>query len=116
MASVRLRADQIDRLRECDNGSAVIRCAVRRWHRGDFVIGDKPKRKKGGEILRVFPVWRKPEGVADWQLRMILDQHWAVRDEEFEKKLDREIAALDREIAGMMQILPPFVIEGNAEL
>ncbi len=116
MASIRLRADQIDRLRECDNASAVIRYAVHRWRRGDFVIGAKPRRKKGGEILRVFPIWKKADGIADWQYREILDRHWAVRDEEFEKKLDREIAALDREIAGMFQLLPPFVIEGNAEL
>ncbi len=116
MASVRLRAEQIDRLRESGNAAAIIRYAVRRWRRGDFVIGTKPKRKSGGEILRVFPIWRKVDGVADWQLREILDQHWAVRDEKFQAKIDRDIAMLDKGIAEMMQLLPPFVIEGDGEL
>ena len=116
MASVRLRADQIGRLRESGNAAAIIRYAVRRWRRGDFVIGTKPKRKSGGEILRVFPIWRKVDGVADWQLREILDRHWAVRDEKFQAKCDREIAMLDSGIAEMFKTLPPFVIEGDVEL
>ena len=109
MASVRLRADQIQRLRESGNAAAIIRYAVRRWRRGDFVIGTKPKRKSGGDILRVFPLWRKPEGLADWQIRAILDRHFAVRD----TSRDAEIARLDREIAEMMRTLPAFLIEGE---
>ncbi len=54
--------------------------------------------------------------VADWQLREILDQHWAIRDEKFQAKIDREIAMLDSGIAEMFKTLPPFVIEGNVEL
>ncbi len=112
MASVRLRADQIQRLREKGNAGAIIRYAVRRWKRGDFVIGNKPKRKRGGELLQVFPIWRKVDGVADWQLREILDRHFAVRD----VARDKEIARLDREIAEMFKLLPPFIIEGDMEL
>lgn len=109
MASVRLRDDQIRRLRESDSAAALIRYAVKRWRRGDFVIGPKPERKKGGVLLQVFPVWRKPEGLADWQIRAILDRHFAVRDD----SRDAEIARLDREIAEMMRCLPAFVIEGE---
>ena len=111
MASVRLREDQIRRLREKDNAAAVIRYAVKRWKRGDFAIGAKPKRTRRGELLQVFPIWRKPDGVADWQLREILDQHWSVRD----TSRDAEIARLDREIAEMFKILPPVIIEEEKE-
>ena len=116
MASVRLRADQIQRLRESGSAAHIIRYAVRRWKRGDFTIGEKPKRKKGGEVLAVFPLWKKPDGVEDWQLRAILDQHWKIPDEAFLKELDRDIARLDKEIAEMMRCLPPFVIESDMEL
>ena len=116
MASVRLRADQIQRLRESGNAAAIIRYAVKRWKRGDFTIGTKPKRRRGGELLQVFPIWRKPDGVADWQLREILDQHWAVRDEAFMAYLEKDIARLDKEIAEMFKLLPPFIIEGDMEL
>ena len=112
MASVRLREEQIRRLRESGNVAALIRYAVKRWKRGDFTIGTKPKRRRGGELLQVFPIWRKPDGVADWQLREILDRHFAVRD----VARDKEIARLDREIAEMFKLLPPFIIEGDMEL
>ena len=116
MASVRLRADQIQRLHESGTPAAIIRYAVKRWKRGDFTIGSKPKRTRGGELLQVFPIWRKPDGVADWQLREILDQHWAVRDEAFMAYLEKDIARLDKEIAEMFKLLPPFIIEGDMEL
>ena len=109
MASVRLRDDQIRRLRESGNAAALIRYAVKRWRRGDFVIGNAPEHKNGVGILRVVPLWRKPDGVADWQLREILDRHFAVRD----ASRDAEIARLDREIAEMMRTLPAFVEDGN---
>ena len=112
MANVRLREEQIRRLRESGNVAAIIRYAVKRWKRGDFTIGTKPKRRRGGELLQVFPIWRKPDGVADWQLREILDRHFAVRD----VARDKEIARLDREIAEMFKLLPPFIIEGDMEL
>ena len=116
MASVRLRADQIQRLRESGSAAHIIRYAVRRWKRGDFAIGEKPKRRKGGEVLAVFPLWKKPDGVEDWQLRAILDQHWKNPNQSFQKKLGQEISILDREIAEMFKLLPPVVIEGDGEL
>ena len=116
MASVRLRADQIQRLRESGSAAQIIRYAVRRWKRGDFAIGEKPKRRKGGEVLAVFPLWKKPDGVEDWQLRAILDQHWKNPDAAFREQIGQEIERLDREIAEMFKLLPPFVIESDGEL
>ena len=113
MASIRLRVDQVQKLRQCNNAAEVIRRAIFRWKRGDFVIGSKPKRKKENGILQVFPIWRKPDGVADWQLREILDQHWNIPDEAFRKKLEQDIAKLDKEIEGMFKLLPKYVIEEN---
>lgn len=108
--------DQIRRLREKGDAGRVIQYAVHRWRRGDFVIGKKPRRKKGGDLLQVFPLWRKPDGVEDWQLREILDQHWKVPDEALHAKLKEEIAMLDKEIAEMYKLLPTFIIEGEGEL
>lgn len=116
MGSVRLRADQIQRLRESGQAAATIRHALQRWKRGDFVIGSKPKRKKCDELLQVFPLWKELDGVEDWQLRAILDQHWKVRDEILMKECEREIAQLDKIIDEMMRNLPPFFIEGDSEL
>ena len=116
MSSVRLRTDQIARLRKSGNAAAIIRYAVKRWKRGDFAIADAPPEKNERGCLHVFPIWRKVDGVADWQLREILDRHWIVRDEERARERDREIARLDREIAEMMKLLPPVVIEGDMEL
>ena len=95
------------------SAAEVIRRAIFRWKRGDFVIGSKPKRKKEKGILQVFPIWRNPDGVADWQLREILDQHWNIPDEAFRKKLEQDIAKLDKEIEGMFKLLPKYVIEEN---
>ena len=111
MPSIRLRPDQIMRLRQSRNASEIIRRAVFRFRKGDFVIGTKQKRRKIESILQVFPIWRKPDGVADWQLREILDQHWNIPDEAFRKKLEQDIAKLDKEIEGMFKLLPKYVIE-----
>ncbi len=116
MASVRLRTDQIARLRKSGYASYIVRYAVMRWKRGDFAIADAPPGKSERGCLHVFPIWRKPEGVADWQLREILDRHWIVKDEKLLESCNREIARLDREIAEMMKLLPPVVIEGDGEL
>lgn len=112
MASVRLAVEQIDRLRESDNAAAVIRHALRRWQRGDFVIAKRPKRQKRQNSLQVYPLWQKPDGVADWQLREILDAHFRTPDAELRNKCDAEIARLDREIKGFLKCLPTVCVEG----
>ena len=116
MASVRLRADQIARLRRERKEAymppaATIRYAMRRWKRGDFTIGAKPKRHRGGEQLQIFPLWKKPDGVEDWQLRAILDCHWAIPDEILLRECRAERERLDREIAAMLKSQPPYFVE-----
>lgn len=111
MPSIRLRPDQIDRLRQSRNASEVIRRAVFRFRKGDFVIGMKQKHGKTKNILQVFPIWHKPDNLSDWQIREILDQHWNTPDIAFHKKIEQEISRLDKEIAGMFKLLPKYIIE-----
>ncbi len=115
MASVRLRAEQIERLRKMGGASAIIRYAVKRWKRGDFTISDKPE-KRNKEPLQVFPLWKELDGIEDWQLREILDRHFEVLDEALHKQLTEEIKRLDGVIAAEFAQLAargPFIIENN---
>ena len=105
MKSVRLRPDQIARLKETGYGAAIIRHAVMRWKRGDFVIQKSETRKKGSEVLRVFPIREKPRNVEDWQIRACLDAHWSKRDEILQKRIAAEIAELDKGINEMMTLM-----------
>ncbi len=108
MASVRLYPDQIERLRSKANSAAVIRSAVQRWRKGKIVIGAAARREKGQNILQVFPIWKKVNGVSDELLRQILDAHFVTPN----KELEAEIAWWDKIIAEEMALIPkePFII------
>lgn len=98
MSSIRLRKDQIDRLRASGMGAAIIRHAVKRWKRGDFVIGNAETERKDKNLLQIFPIWRKPKGVVDWQIREILDKHFAVKDAVLQARINRELEAAERDV------------------
>ena len=118
MSSIRLRKDQIARLRKSDCGSRCIAHALKRWKRGDFTITQNTSRAKGESTLQIYPIWRKPEGVTDAEIRAVLDAHWATPDTVMREKLAREIAYLDGVIAAEFAKLAakgPFVIENSEE-
>ena len=94
MSSIRLRADQIARLRKDGYAARCIDYAIRRWRRGDFEI-TPARREPGAEPLQVFPIWKKPEGVTDAELRAVLDAHWSTPDKVLQEQCDREIAYWD---------------------
>lgn len=74
MSSVRLYKRQIERFSH-GNGAKVIACALRRYRDGELVIGSGSHDKDPGNILQLFPVWKKPD-VPDALLRQILDAHF----------------------------------------
>lgn len=99
MASVRLRPDQITRLRETGNAAAVIRHAVMRYRRGDFpVLRAKKERGK----LAVLSLWKEIPGISGAKLRAILDAHFSKPDAVHQAKCKAEIEELNEQIAGMM--------------
>ena len=99
MASVRLRPDQIERLRASGNAAAVIRHAVMRYQRGDFP-GLRVKKTRGK--LAVLSLWREIPGITGAKLRAILDAHFSKPDAVLRAKCEAEIAELDKQIADMM--------------
>lgn len=113
MSSVRLRKDQIERLRASGQGAEMIRWAVSRWKRGDFVTGNSVKKKYCNNLLQVYSLWRKPSGISDSLLREILDLHFAIPDLIRQKKLDAEIAFQDRIIEEQFKLIPkgPIILE-----
>ena len=114
MSSIRLRQDQIVRLRKSGCGPRCIAYALKRWRRGDFTITPAAARGKGANALQVYPIWRKPDGVTDAELRAVLDAHWATPDTVMREKLKREIAYWDGVIADQFAKLAakgPFMIE-----
>ena len=121
MSSIRLRQDQIARLRRDGSGPRCIAYALKRWRRGDFTITPATSRAKGTEALQVYPIWRKPEGVTDAELRAVLDAHWATPDTIMQERCTRQIAYWDGVIAAEFAKLAakgPFVFEttpGNGE-
>ena len=118
MSSIRLRQDQIARLRKDGYGARCIAYALKRWRRGDFTITPATTRAKGADALQVYPIWRKPEGVTDAELRAVLDAHWATPDTILQEKINREIAYWDGIIAAEFAKLAakgPFVIETTPE-
>lgn len=101
MKNVRLRPDQIERLRASGNAAAVIRHAVMRYKRGDF----KNVRNKvifGGR-MKTLSLWTDP-GIKAEKLRAILDAHFSTPDAVHQAKCKTEIAKLDAEIAEMMKV------------
>ena len=49
MSSIRLRQDQIARLRKDGYGARCIAYALKRWRRGDFTITPATTRAKGAD-------------------------------------------------------------------
>ena len=100
MRSIRLRQDQIDRLRQSKApASSVLRTAVDRFRRGDIVIQNKGSTEPDTPVLplRVYAFRTKPKGYSDAELRDILDAH-------LNNPMDfsDEIARLDKEIEFMI--------------
>jgi len=104
MTSVRLRPDQIARLRASGMGAAIIRHAIMRYRRGDFVIKTAPPPRDKQIILRVYPLQKKPKGVEDWQLREILDKHFAIKDAVLQARIDKELKAAEREAENLLAL------------
>ena len=104
MSSVRLRQDQIDRLRASGMGAAIIRHAIMRYRRGDFVIKTAPPPRDKQIILRVYPLQKKPKGLQDWQLREILDKHFAIKDAVLQARIDKELKAAEREAENLLAL------------
>lgn len=102
MASVRLRPDQIERLRASGNAAAVIRHAIMRYKRGDFKHL-RVSRKRGNAPLASISLWTDP-GIKAEKLRAILDAHFSTPDAVLQAKCKTEIAKLDAEIAEMMKV------------
>lgn len=107
MSSMRLRPDQVEALKRFDRPADVIHCAVRRWRKGEIVIGNDKKNKRSEKLL-LFPIWKKPPGLRDDEIRAILDAH-------LQAPIDhsKQLAAYDRQIADIMGALPQY-IEGEA--
>lgn len=106
MSSMRLRADQVEALNRFDRSADVIHCAVRRWRKGEIVIGNDKKNKRREKLL-LFPIWRKPDGLRDEQIRAIIDAHLAAPIDH-----SKQLAAIDRQIADMIGAMPKY-IEGE---
>lgn len=104
MTSVRLRPDQIARLRASGMGAAIIRHAIMRYRRGDFVIKTAPPPHDKQIILCVYPLQKKPKGVEDWQLREILDKHFAIKDAVLQARIDKELKAAEREAENLLAL------------
>ena len=104
MSSVRLRKDQITRLRASGMGAAIIRHAVMRYRRGDFVIGNAPPKTENKNLLQIFPIWKKPRGLHDWQIRAILDAHFAKKDEVLLARINRDLEAAEQEVENLFAL------------
>lgn len=112
MSSVRLRKDQIERLKKSGQGAETIRWAVSRYQRGDFETGKSWKKKTRNDLLQVYSLWRKPSGISDAKLREILDAHFSTPDLIRNKKLADEIAFQDRIIEKQFKLIPKSPIIG----
>ncbi|MBN2643014.1 MAG: hypothetical protein JXR78_15285 [Victivallales bacterium] len=78
MGSIRLRADQIARLKRSRAPSVyVIEAAIRRFERGEIKVIEKGEnQQKRQNVLRVFPVAKKFK-YSGAELRSILDAHFS---------------------------------------
>lgn len=112
MTSIRLRQDQIDRLRSSGMGQAVLRHALMRYRRGDFVIKKSPPKNDSSKILHVYPIYKKPPNLEGWQIREILDCHFAVKDAVLQARIRKEMEAVQKEIDEQMAILHAMAPQG----
>lgn len=108
MSSMRLRPDQAEALKRFDRPADVIHCAVRRWRKGEIVIGNDNKNKRSEKLL-LFPIWKKPAGLSDEQIRAIIDAHLQTPID-----LSKQIAENDRLIAELFSALPQYIEGENA--
>jgi len=108
MSSMRLRPDQVEALKRFDRPADVIHFAVRRWRKNEIVIGNIEKRKSGEKLL-LFPLWKKPPGLRDDEIRAIIDAHLAAPID-----LSKQIAACEQQIGEIMGALPQWIEGENA--
>lgn len=107
---VRLFEYQVERIKKSGvSGSAIIKYAVRRYHRGDFanckVVQDTNGDKNGEKVPLVgYPVKSRFD-LPDSLLRQILTWHFETPDKERIASLDREIERLDAQIALEMAMI-----------
>lgn len=104
MSSIRLRPEQIARLKQTGNVRAVILHAIERYERGDFVIPKREKKKKPKEVLRVVSIRKPFEKYTDSQIRKILDQHFRIPDWKFRQQCQVQIDELNKEIDDLMSV------------
>lgn len=104
MSSIRLRPDQIARLKQTGNIRAIILRAIERYERGDFVIPKREKKKKPKEVLRVVSISKPFEKYTDNQIRKILDQHFRIPDWKFRQQCQTQIDELNKEIDELMSV------------
>ena len=104
MSSIRLRPDQIARLKKTGNIRAIILRAIERYERGDFVIPKREKKKKPKEVLRVVSISKQFEKYTDNQIRKILDQHFRIPDWKFRQQCQAQIDELNKEIDELMSV------------
>ena len=104
MSSIRLRPDQIARLKKTGNIRAIILRAIERYERGDFVIPKRDKKKKPKEVLRVVSISKPFEKYTDNQIRKILDQHFRIPDWKFRQQCQAQIDELNKEIDELMSV------------
>lgn len=111
---IRLYDWQIDRLNNvvgC-SGAAVIRHAVRRYNRGDFincapVVQNSDLRINGEKVpqnwkLAGYPIKHR-FNLPDSVIRDLLIWHWTIPDKVLQAECDREINRLDNEISELLK-------------
>lgn len=98
MGSIRLRADQVARLkRSRAPGVYVIETAIRRYDRGEIkVIENGKKQQKAENILQVYPVAKKLK-YSGAELRSILDAHFSA------PMFSNELAAAEKRVDALLE-------------
>lgn len=105
MSSIRLYEHQIEKLQKCkSSGSDIIRFAIRRFLRGEFVTQNEVLNEK----LKVYSLRKKDWTQSDEEVRAILDAHF-----NNPRNYTEEIEALDKTIEGLfnMYTKQPFILD-----
>jgi hypothetical protein len=108
MPNIRLRQDQIDRLRRTA-GAYVINSAIERYDAGEIkiVVQKRSKRRKGKNVLRVYSTRneRALELYKEGKIQAVLDAHWN-NPVDHSKQID----LLDKQIEAMFKLQPEYII------
>lgn len=114
MSSYRLKKYQIDFLKE-KSGSSTLQYILMRYRRGDFegVTQNDYENKNPQNVLQVYSIRKRFEGIGDSFMRNLIDLHLNIPD--FHMNMELERAKKEEEALFITYTNQPYIIDEDSK-